>query len=756
MKITSCFYLVQLILAFTNIYSYKVNNNVNDSLSHATINDVGVQTIIKEAEGAENDVFLSSYYSTQYFSHLTSNFGNNTHGTCSYVAAGMLLSFYDTYWNDSIIDDCYDVNSYFDSTVSDFQTFDAPTFSCPSPGVSFESFDETSCLSNDDYLAYVLQHSSIEFQSKLIELSYSSPLNINVLQQGFGMNFTQLRSLFKYYLEDYRRLSPQEYSPYAVCNHAPMVENFTIQNIKNGIPVLIRASSPRFSGTHAMIAYDYDEGENQIYVHTGWKTTDGISLTHVSLNQLGIETIDDAFCLEFNMPHSHSNNFVSSSGCNVCSCSYMIPRDVTVSSGLSSGKAPIIKWKSLHKEKWLVSRYSCIKLSILTSFENCLFSTNIDTNEYELSETEWNEIIQYGDANLLIRLRLYSRDHSCFDEQYTLTRFDNQMISRIEPSQYGFADAYPSNEITQEHVAENGFRFTTRRVRTGFIHGEYVVMSAKKKLYSGYTESYIEYQFECGIKKIGVDLAFWRDPSIEGLSNANCYARLECFKQDEWEEEINLFDIDMPSNRNAPKHYEIQFGSPVFRMRFFACAYSDSGNGNSGRICIGNMQFFSACSTLPISGYEPSFDRSEWKVLEKYRNCCNYALNLKNINWLELGPLDYSQENYADQLINDVKTFVSSLGYTFKEVGKYQKCDVGFYKVAVGYSQDGYHWYRQGSDGYWYHKPGDAPVQTEDGDGKPILDPETCNRVFNIGNGPHYDASLFVGFYQINTSQGII
>lgn len=50
---------------------------------------------------------LDGFYAPVYFSNLRSNFGTNRFGTCAFVAMGMLLSFYDTYWDDSIVPSAY-------------------------------------------------------------------------------------------------------------------------------------------------------------------------------------------------------------------------------------------------------------------------------------------------------------------------------------------------------------------------------------------------------------------------------------------------------------------------------------------------------------------------------------------------------------------------------------------------------------------------------------------------------------------------
>ena len=55
-----------------------------------------------------NDLYLRDTFQTYYFSNLADNIGKNTKGSCGFVAVGMILSFYDTYWDDSTIPETYD------------------------------------------------------------------------------------------------------------------------------------------------------------------------------------------------------------------------------------------------------------------------------------------------------------------------------------------------------------------------------------------------------------------------------------------------------------------------------------------------------------------------------------------------------------------------------------------------------------------------------------------------------------------------
>ena len=49
-------------------------------------------------------------YMYYYFANLGNHIEENVVGTCGYIALGMLLTYYDTYWDDSLVSDSYIVN----------------------------------------------------------------------------------------------------------------------------------------------------------------------------------------------------------------------------------------------------------------------------------------------------------------------------------------------------------------------------------------------------------------------------------------------------------------------------------------------------------------------------------------------------------------------------------------------------------------------------------------------------------------------
>lgn len=70
--------------------------------------DEDLQNKILSSEPYSSGIAEYADFKTAYFDNLTYNFGANYKGSCGYVAIGMLLSYYDTYLDDSIITEAYD------------------------------------------------------------------------------------------------------------------------------------------------------------------------------------------------------------------------------------------------------------------------------------------------------------------------------------------------------------------------------------------------------------------------------------------------------------------------------------------------------------------------------------------------------------------------------------------------------------------------------------------------------------------------
>lgn len=321
----------------------------------------------------------------------------------------------------------------------------------------------------------------------------------------------------------------------------------------------------------------------------------------------------------------------------------------------------------------------------------------------------------------------------------------NYEHNEIVPTDYGFADAYPTDNPTKTNYLSHtvgDLDFKTRRYRTGYIHNEYIVMSAIK---TGITEAYIEYRFTEPVRRIDVELCHWRELSHEWLSASTGTAELQTIDNTtgEWQEELDLLnDIDMPRDRTQIQEYQITFSQPVYRFRFYASVNSPYiSDSNRGRICIGDMWVWTAknYNYLPLSGSENVYDSTLWAgSVSNNSNCYAYALNNQvypgtNNLWFKQQPgqyagstcTNYTKSELVAAVTADFEEYNDTYGTSlvFQEVGKNDRCPSGTYKVALVSCSYDYHWYRQDADGYWSHKPGTTPVRLTDNSGNLILDP---------------------------------
>lgn len=158
----------------------------------------------------------------------------------------------------------------------------------------------------------------------------------------------------------------------------------------------------------------------------------------------------------------------------------------------------------------------------------------------------------------------------------------------VEPSDYGFGTYYSTSEVTRNHY-KDGMSFTTKRLRTGYIENEYVVLSPRKE---GYGTAYIEYNFTQPVSSIDVDLAFWsKDERYYSYDNPKAELSYQKLYDGSWSSVCDLLKINLPTNRTNPTRYTFAFPGKTKSIRFQTSFEKMSGltDRNKGRICIGNM-----------------------------------------------------------------------------------------------------------------------------------------------------------------------
>lgn len=751
------------------LVAYDESNS--DVLTYARLDDEVINQLFADlADQEATPIYLDNNYSSYYFKNLNTNFGNNEYGTCSYVCLGMLLSFYDSYWDDSFIDETYEAKAEFESDRQYLADFDLIPSTVNSPGVLFEPKALTEGLTIDAYYDVVGKYSDTYFQFKLIDYAMSifGDAKFDGGDSSLGMLQSDITRLLSDYLLNVSHVSSEKANVETYSGSDELIKKRMIEQIIDGTPVILRAKESSLNAGHAMIAYDYNENTGEIYVHTGWRDeTNDIALTHVALSDLPYDDLLDITYVDINnsFMHSHAFNYHSSHGDNMCACTYIYPREIELASGNFADALPTFEWMSLHNEKWFSAYDLRFEFSILDSNRHSKSSASrIDENSYSLSKEEWDLIrfdILGTTYNILLNIDEKS-DLFGSDDYWCRKSFSKpleyQDIPFVNPNEYGFADAYPNDDETAttfiDHKAHNDGTFQTRRYRAGYIHKEFIVLSPIREAYS---YAFIEYRFAKPVNRIDVQLSHWREYSHEKLDKSNDKAEVQAYINENWECQLNLLDdaTNLPRNRNQPSTYKIILDEPTYNVSFYAETYTIPTNeSNLGRICIGNLAYYEY-DGLPISGYELKYNPSIWRGGTMDNNCYAYALNNQvkpgtNKVWFKQQPGEYSHTDgrpFTKEILKNAVTQDFSqynLGYDtnliFKEVEKYSVVPEGTYKVAlVSYTYD-YHWYRQDSDGYWSHKPGTTAVRRTDNSGNSILDPETCDRGLYAN---------FLGFYAV-------
>ncbi len=248
---------------------------------------------------SDETVFLTDNYASYYYKNLEQNFGNNTMGSCGYVAIGMLLSYWDTFWDDNVIPENYDMITMLESNEINL--------SLASPGIYFEDDDLVTGLTNEQYYQIIEQYSNAYFHLKLIQMGKEQfgQYIFDTSANPTGMSYEEYIELLEYYLYTYRSYTESQVEILSYIGSEQEVRAQTINLIKQGIPV--KLSVRNSSGGHAVIAYDYDEESDEIYVHAGWLG----NYTHVTLREIGYNQYHNAIAIVFKdtVNHSCSNNF---------------------------------------------------------------------------------------------------------------------------------------------------------------------------------------------------------------------------------------------------------------------------------------------------------------------------------------------------------------------------------------------------------------------------------------------------------------
>ena len=261
------------------------------------------ETITYQNDGYSSDISIqaiSNYqhtydnYLEAYYWGLTENFAHNANNSCGYVALAMILSYYDTFLNDNIIPDSYDVASTGNSYIM--------TDRNNSPGISYDYFTANQKSTTQNFYNTLEDIQDESLYAKLLLIGYELGYwDLNTSVDNLGVtDYTERASIMQEYFDD---VGYDNYSISRISNITASeseIIDFVKSNIDSGYPVLISTAGNPLG--HAWVCYDYNN--NNLYGHFGLKNY--TNYTHYMVTG----TIRNAMVLKFNNePHTHTDNY---------------------------------------------------------------------------------------------------------------------------------------------------------------------------------------------------------------------------------------------------------------------------------------------------------------------------------------------------------------------------------------------------------------------------------------------------------------
>lgn len=266
---------------------------------------------------SDSDSNLSEDFSKLYFSNLNVGYyGYNDFNSCGYVGLGMLLSYYDTFWNDNVIAEQYD------------NTVEISSVNCSditaSPGT--KEMRPTA----DYFGTYVSEYNNTYFNARLLKIALDLGYNLET-------RFYQIKDILDKYFELHSSLSTTAFSIVYVNHEWDYKDNVpnkdikyheqliseVISYVKKGVPVLVGLSGEikneeQEDPEHIAIAYDYNSNTDTLYGHFG-QYGYGNATKHKDMESESYKYVSAYIALVPRVSHVHSDNYTLN-GEGVCSC----------------------------------------------------------------------------------------------------------------------------------------------------------------------------------------------------------------------------------------------------------------------------------------------------------------------------------------------------------------------------------------------------------------------------------------------------
>ena len=426
------------------------NNNQQAPIINNPLNRM---VIVDDGGGGGGGPSIPNYYGfnrKQFFENSTKYQPFNKIGTCGYISLMQLLSFYDTFYNDSIIPDQYDRSYQTATTLADAVRY--------SPGVEPIASSDYPCGGEKDktnpYNSSLYRNFCYDRQSFCFQ-SYLGILDNQARGLDDNTHFDH-GNQFKHYQKILDQLYGEDKAIVSVYDSSD--QNVLKQKIKDfidgGDPVLVSLvndSDPDEDNWyyHAVVAYDYSG--DTIYANFGYSYTGS---SHMSLfdSREGYLAIRNIATINFNkMGPKHSDNYVINghSYCGCCGYRTDYLNDTQDHLAASFGG-------SVKKVTWtrpINGRAEFVDLHVVNSagFE-ILKKEHIEYNEYIFTDDEWNNIILFAGS----RVGFYVTGYA--DPSYFLWWVTGYNTIKSTITYYKSVSGTPSYDRSLSYAASAGGR----------------------------------------------------------------------------------------------------------------------------------------------------------------------------------------------------------------------------------------------------------------------------------------------------------
>lgn len=285
------------------VYSSDVSNNINLVYGSLEANQVKNTKLSWETLTNEDKRKLMS----NYIEHFSENQPLNVNGTCSFIAMMGLIGFYDTFFNDNLVTENYDVSTTypFQSVTETSPGFLGDREIKKTPG-GYIIGEETGFGA----YAKALKHKEdISFNSRIMQSMLDASPGSEYMH---GASRLPYKDAFDRYFEDYVGLQEGVDYTYEFNRLEDLGEksqeiqfNWVKSKIDQGIPVFLAISD--LINAHAVVAYDYNDSTKELIFNAGWNKNVGDTLNSIQYRKYGY-----AFVINFSdkLKSKYSNNYL--------------------------------------------------------------------------------------------------------------------------------------------------------------------------------------------------------------------------------------------------------------------------------------------------------------------------------------------------------------------------------------------------------------------------------------------------------------